>query len=126
MTGKKAIPNNLELELNNLAKCIKNSKPIQQYLSAQEQFMQDVVAHKLMEDLSNTQKTIRQKQFEFQVSRQNLEELRSLQEKAQENKVISLYANSQQEAISYLRKIDMEISNLLGIDFAKLAKKTTC
>jgi len=33
---------------------------------------------------------------------------------------------SQQEAISHLREINAEISNLLGIDFASLAKKTNC
>ena len=35
-------------------------------------------------------------------------------------------AYSQQEAISHLSEINAEISNLLGIDFASLAKKTNC
>ena len=69
---------------------------------------------------------IRQKQSSNQITQQDLQELRSLQTKAQENKVITSYANSQQEAIAQLREINAEISSLLGVDFASLAKKSGC
>ena len=69
---------------------------------------------------------VRQKQGSDQITQQDLQELRSLQTKAQENKVIASYANSQQEAIGQLREINAEISSLLGVDFASLAKKSGC
>lgn len=126
MTVKTNVPEKLELALNNLAERIKFSEPVNRYLVAQERFTQDVVAHKIMEDLSAFQRDIRQKQYNKQVTQQNLEKLRLQQTKAQENEVINSYAQSQQEAIGHLREINAEISNLLGIDFASLAKKSNC
>ena len=126
MTIKTNIPENLELALNNLAERIKFSEPVNNYQFAQEQFIQDATAHKIMEDLSDLQKDIRQKQNKNQITSQDLEKLRLLQTKAQENEVINSYVLSQQEAIGKLREINEEISNLLGIDFASLAKKSNC
>ena len=93
---------------------------------AKELFTQDATAYKIMEDLSAFQRDIRQKQNKNQVTQQDLEKLRSLQTNAQENEVINSYSLSQQEAIGKLREINAEISNLLGIDFASLAKNTCC
>lgn len=126
MTKKTIIPEKLDLDLNNLAERIKFSEPVNRYLVAQEQFTQDMAAHKIMEDLSAFQRDIRQKQYNNQVTQQDLEKLRLLQTKAQENEVINSYAHFQQEAIGQLREINAEISNLLGIDFASLAKKSNC
>ena len=126
MTVKTIIPEKLDSALINLAEQIKFSKPVNRYLVAQERFTQDTAAHKIMEDLSTFQKDIRQKQYNNQVTAQDVEKLRSLQTKAQENEVINSYGHSQQEAIGQLREINAEISNLLGIDFASLAKKSNC
>jgi cell fate (sporulation/competence/biofilm development) regulator YlbF (YheA/YmcA/DUF963 family) len=126
MTIKTHIPENLELVLNNLAERINFSEPVNNYQIALERFTQDMAAHKIMEDLSDLQKDIRQKQNKNQITSQDLEKLRLLQTKAQENEVINSYAHSQQEAIGKLREINAEISNLLGIDFASLAKKSNC
>ena len=126
MTVKTIVPEKLDLALINLAERIKFTEPVNRYLIAQERFAQDKEAHKIMEDLSAFQKDIRQKQYNIQVTSQDLEKLRSLQTKAQENEVINSYGNSQQEAIGQLREVNAEISNLLGIDFASLAKKSSC
>ena len=126
MTTKTIIPEVLELALNNLAEKIKFSEPVNNYQIALERFTQDAEAHKIMEDLSAFQKYIRQKQNNNQITQQDLEKLRSLQTKAQENKVITSYAHSQEEAIGQLREINAEISSLFGMDFASLAKKSSC
>jgi len=126
MTVKTNIPEALNLALNNLAEKIKFSEPVNNYQIALERFTQDAEAHKIMEDLSAFQKYIRQKQNNNQITQQDLEKLRSLQTKAQENKVITSYAHSQEEAIGQLREINTEISSLFGMDFASLAKKSSC
>ncbi len=126
MTAKTNIPENLELALNNLVEKIRFSESVNNYQIALKQFTQDTAAHKIMEDLSAFQKEIRQKQNNNQITPQDLEKLRSMQTKAQENKVITSYAHYQEEAIGQLREINAEISNLLGIDFASLAKKSNC
>lgn len=126
MTEKTAIPEKLNLALNNLAEKIKFSEPVNNYQVALERFTLDDEAHKIMVDLSAFQKVIRQKQSNNQITQEDLQKLRLLQTKAQENKVITAYANSQQEAIGHLREINAEISSLFGMDFASLARKSSC
>jgi len=126
MIEKTNIPEKLNLALNNLAEKIKFSEPVNNYQTALEQFTQDAESQNIMKDLSAVQKVVRQKQGSNQITQQDLQELRSLQTKAQENHVIASYVNSQQEAIAQLREINAEISSLLGVDFASLAKKSGC
>ncbi|NMC12475.1 MAG: YlbF family regulator [Chloroflexi bacterium] len=117
---------NLEIAVKNLAASIQYTEPVNRYLNAKEKFNQDQTAHNIMEELSIQQRYIRQKQADNSITTDDLEKLRSLQVKAQENRSINTYAYAQQEAIGYLREINSEISNLLGIDFASLAKNTSC
>ena len=44
----------------------------------------------------------------------------------QSHPVIVDYVTTQQTAITYLREINQAISELIGTDFAALAKKSTC
>lgn len=120
------IEGNLETAVNNLAASIQYTEPVNKYLTARDIYEKDPDARKVMEELSEHQKLIRQKQTNNSITADDLQKLRSLQVKAQENKAISSFAFSQQEAIGYLREINAEISNLLGIDFASLAKNTCC
>lgn len=125
-TQNKTIEGNLETAVKNLAASIQYTEPINKYLTAREIYEKDPDARKVMEELSEHQRSIRQKQTDNSITSDDLQKLRSLQVKAQENKAISSFAFSQQEAIGYLREINTEISNLLGIDFASLAKNTSC
>lgn len=125
-TQNKTIEGNLETAVKNLAASIQHTEPVYQFLTAREKFNQDSDARKVMEELSEHQKLIRQKQTNNSITADDLQKLRSLQVKAQENKVISSFAFTQQEAIGHMREINTEISNLLGIDFASLAKNTCC
>jgi cell fate (sporulation/competence/biofilm development) regulator YlbF (YheA/YmcA/DUF963 family) len=125
-TQNMMIDGNLGTAVNTLAVNIQYTEPVNRFLTAREKFDQDPTARKIMEELSEHQREIRQKQTSISISADDLEKLRSLQVKAQENKAISTFAFAQQEAIGYLREINTEISNLLGIDFASLAKNTNC
>lgn len=126
MTLKNKVPEKLVISINNLADQIKHTESVNRYLIAKEEFTQDATAQKIMGDLSTFQKEIRQKQNNNEITPQDLEKLRSLQTNAQENEVIYSYSLSQQVAVGKLREINAEISNLLGIDFASLAKNTCC
>lgn len=86
----------------------------------------DTEAHGLLELLSTLQAALRHKQNANNVTQTDIEELRAIQEKVQANTVIMAYAQSQQGAITFLREINGEISQLLGVDFAALAKQNTC
>ena len=83
-------------------------------------------AHTLLEQLSQAQADLRKKQANSGVIQTEIDNLRTLQEQVQHNNVIMTYAQTQQEAVNFLREINNEISQLLGIDFASFANHTTC
>ena len=125
-TQNKTLDGNLGTAVNNLAASIQYSEPVYQFLTAREKFNHDPIARQIIKELSEYQRIIRQKQADNSITADDLQKLRSLQVKAQENKTISTFSFAQQEAIGHLREINTEISNLLGIDFASLAKSTSC
>lgn len=83
-------------------------------------------ARALLEQLSTLQAELRQKQARQAVTQADIDALRSVQEQVQSNAIIMAYAQSQQGAVDFLREINAEISQLLGVDFAVLAKQNSC
>ncbi len=102
------------------------SEAFQVYHRAQQELNSDPQARSLLERLSALQADLRRKQSLNAVSQADIEELRTVQRQVQTNQVIMQYARSQQEAVNFLREINAEISQLLGVDFAALAKQNTC
>jgi cell fate (sporulation/competence/biofilm development) regulator YlbF (YheA/YmcA/DUF963 family) len=96
------------------------------YQQARKSLDQDVEAHALLDQLVQTQASLRQKQVNSGVTQAEIDALRGLQEQVQRNKVVMTYAQTQQEAINFLREINQEISQLLGINFATFANHSTC
>lgn len=86
----------------------------------------DQTANELLERLSAFQNKVRQKQAQNSLTQEDIEALRNIQTQVQENTTIMQYAQSQQDAIYFLREINQEISQLIGMDLAGLAKKRTC
>jgi cell fate (sporulation/competence/biofilm development) regulator YlbF (YheA/YmcA/DUF963 family) len=102
------------------------SESLQKYKLAQTQMHSDPHARELLERLSALQTEIRRKQIDGGVTQEDLKNLRAAQAEVQSNDTIIAYATSQQEAIGFLREINQEISQLLGVDFASLARQKTC
>ena len=96
------------------------------YQRAQAQLNADSEAHALLNQLSQTQADLRKKQVKGGINQAEIDALRELQQKVQCNPVIIDYAQSQQEAINFLREINDEISQLLGTNFATFANHATC
>ncbi len=111
-----------EILINNLLA----SEAFVRYQQAQAVLTEDRQARTLLEQLSQAQADIRKKQATNSVAQVEIESLRTLQVQVQNNKVISTYAQTQQEAINFLREINNEISQLLGINFASFANHSTC
>ena len=86
------------------------------YQRAQAQLNADSEAHALLNQLSQAQADLRKKQVNGGIN----------QARVQCNPVIIDYAQSQQEAITFLREINDEISQLLGTNFATFANHATC
>ncbi|HSA99009.1 MAG TPA: YlbF family regulator [Anaerolineales bacterium] len=102
------------------------SEAFVRYQNARAQFNADKEAHDLMDQLSKSQARLRQKQSSGGVGQAEVDALRLLQQRVQRNPVIMAYAQAQEEAVNFLREINGEISQLLGINFATLANHATC
>jgi cell fate (sporulation/competence/biofilm development) regulator YlbF (YheA/YmcA/DUF963 family) len=102
------------------------SEAFMHYQETRKLMSEDEEAHTLMERLSNAQATVRQQQTTGGVGQAEVDSLRLIQQRALRNPVILDYAQAQQEAVEFLREINGEISQLLGIDFASFANHATC
>ncbi len=102
------------------------SEPFLNYQQARARFNEDADARTLLERLSHSQASLRQKQANGGVGQAEIDALRLLQQRVQRNPVIMDYAKSQEEAINFLREINNEISELLGINFASSANHASC
>jgi cell fate (sporulation/competence/biofilm development) regulator YlbF (YheA/YmcA/DUF963 family) len=109
-----------------LAENLLASEPFALYQQAYARFDADPEARGLIQHLSQAQADLRRKQANGSVNPTDVTELRALQSEVQSHPVIVDYAYTQQTAITYMREINQAISELIGTDFAALAKKSTC
>ena len=96
------------------------------YQQAHTCLNEDRQARALLEQLSQTQNSLREKQANGGVTQADVDALRAIQEQVQRNHVVMDYAHTQQNAVNLLREINVEISQLLGINFATFANHATC
>lgn len=102
------------------------SEAFVRYQNARTRFIADHASQDLMDQLAKSQVRLRQKQSGGDVNQAEIDSLRLLQQRAQRNSVIMAYAQSQEEAVKFLREVNAEISQLLGINFASFANHATC
>ncbi len=102
------------------------SEAFVRYQQAQVTMNTDPQANALLNQLSEMQSEMRQKQANNSLTKDEIDALRSLQTKARENTVIKEYADSQQDVIKFIRDMNTEINQLLGIDFASLTRRSGC
>ena len=126
MSETKNFPPELYQATESLNQNLLASRPFLAYYQSQEKLSSDLQARALMERLSMSQTQLRRKQGSNSVTPADIAELRAVQEQVQANAIIMEYAQSQQEAVAFLREINQEISQLLGVDFAALAKQNSC
>ena len=105
---------------------LRASKAFVQYQLARARLNEDGTAPGLLEQLSKAQANLRQMQASDSVTQSEVEALRAIQEQVQSNRVIIDYVQTQQKAVNFLREINTEISQLLGINFASFANRATC
>jgi len=109
-----------------LAAAIEAAEPITAYRRAKARLDGDAHAHELLRLLSDAQADLRRRQSNGGVTQEVLENVRAIQREVQSNVIIMDFAMAQQEAIAYLPQVNLEISQLLGVDFASLAGPASC
>jgi cell fate (sporulation/competence/biofilm development) regulator YlbF (YheA/YmcA/DUF963 family) len=120
------LPPSMQEATEALAGNLQAAEAIVRLRQAQARLDDDPQAHALLEQLSQMQAGLRQKQAVGNLAQTEIDDLRSLQEQVQSNTVIMAHARAQQDAVNFLREINGEISQLLGINFAVFANRSTC
>ena len=120
------IPSALQTAAQSLCDSLLASGPFLRYEKARSHLDADPDARGLLDRLSEAQARMRQRQANGDVTQPDIDTLRELQGKAQDDPAVMEYAGSQQGAIYFLREINTEITEFLGINFASLAKHSTC
>jgi cell fate (sporulation/competence/biofilm development) regulator YlbF (YheA/YmcA/DUF963 family) len=126
MPKTKNFPPELYEATDGLIQNLLASEPFLAYQKSREQFKSDSQAHALIERLSALQAEFRRQQTNGSVTQTDIDELRTVQAQVQANATLIAHASTQQWAVNFLREINQEISQLLGVDFAILAKQKTC
>lgn len=110
--------------VSNLTENLAQSEPFFRYKAAEEKLNADHEALKILKDLSEIQQKIRAKQYSGPVSEEDLKRLRTLKSAVNTNDTIREYELAQEVAVAFLREVNQEISNLIGIDFASLTRRS--
>ncbi len=125
MNKNLSLPPELDAATNNLIQSLLASEPFTAYQKAQAKYKADPHACELIQQVSSLQTDMRRKQS-GQVTEAEIKELRAVQAEVKANETLTTHSLAQQGAIAFLREINQEISQLLGMDFASLAKQNNC
>jgi len=121
-----AFPPALQEATDRLIHALLGSGSFLAYQGSLAQLESDSQARGLLERLSMLQVALRGKQGAGQINQADIEELRAVQSKVRVHPAIIEYAQSQQGAADVLREVNQEIRQVLGMDFAALARSNTC
>ena len=108
----------------NLASNMAQSEVVLNFRTAQAKLQTDEEAQSLLTELSEIQQKIRSQQFSGSFSETDIERLRTLQNSFGSNESIQNYQSRNELEVNFLREVNQEISQVLGIDFAALARRT--
>lgn len=124
ITAINAISTTMLEATTNLAENLSQSEPFLRFKAAAGRLEADPQATQLLADLSKIQQKIRKRQYSGAISEKDLAQLRSLQSAVSINETIQDYQLTQELAVAFLREVNQEISNLVGIDFASLTRRS--
>jgi cell fate (sporulation/competence/biofilm development) regulator YlbF (YheA/YmcA/DUF963 family) len=99
---------------------------IKDYKKAQIALNADIKAMELIRKLSAARKNLNEQQYSGTFTPQSLEEYSKIQKEVEENTTINNYSQTQQAAVQFLKNINFEISQLIGLDFSSLIKRSNC
>ena len=110
---------------SDLAENLSQSADILGFRRAENALYSDLQAMQMLKDLSKMQQKVRDQQYTGSLVQADLATLRSLQVSVAENQAIQTYLASQEAAKAFLREVNQEISQHMGIDFASLTRRSS-
>ena len=119
------VPNTLLEATSQLAENLVQSEQFMRLQEAVRKLQSDKEATSLLAEFSGLQQKIRGQQRSTQISEEDIKRLRELQNAIMANDTIQEKELTEEYAAAFLREVNQEISNMLGVDFASLARRSS-
>ena len=106
-----------------LAENLVQSEPFLRFQKADRRLHADQETKRLLTEFAELQQKIRAQHYTGAITELDIKRLRELQTTISTNDAIQGHGMAQELAIAFLREVNQEISNLLGVDFASLTRR---
>lgn len=126
MENTRILTESLEAAANGLADQILQSATFTEVRLAGERLEKDTSAMALLSLLKLSQAGLRRKQARNEVTEADIAQVRQVQQQVIANESISAYVRAQQETVAYIRALNQELSELVGMDLASLLPSGCC
>ncbi len=114
----------LEQSARALGEALRQTPVVEEYLKAREGLEDDEEALQLLEKQARIQTATQAMHVRGAITVTDLEEISQIQRKV--NGKVNAYLDAQEKLRIFFRRVNGELSRLLGFDFASLAGKTGC
>lgn len=108
---------------SSLAENLAQSEPFLRYQAAESRLHADPEAMRLLAEFAELQQKIRAQHDSGAMTESDIQRLHELQRIISTNDAIQDHNMAQELAIAFVREVNQEISNLLGVDFASLTRR---
>ena len=125
ISSQTAISTTLLEATSNLAENLTQSDAFLRFKAAEGKMNANQEALRLLAEFSELQQKIRTQQYSGANAESDIKRLRALQSAIGTNETIQDYELTKELAVAFLREVNQEISQLLGIDFASLARRSS-
>lgn len=119
------LPKNLLEATSQLAENLVQSEQFYRLQEAAQKLQKDKEATALLTEFLTLQQKIRVQQQSTQIAEGDIKRLRELQNAIMSNDTIQEKELAEEYAAAFLREVNQEISNMLGVDFASLARRSS-
>ena len=119
-----AVPTTMLEATSSLAVNLAQSEAFLRFKAAEAKLNADQEAQLLLTEFSELQRKIRTQRQSDAISEIDIKRLRALQNAIGTNDTIQDYELMKELAVAFLREVNQEISQLLGIDFASLTRRS--
>ncbi len=109
-----------------LGQALGASAPVRAHFDANAALEADAEATAMLDAIAQRQAELRVKQNDGGLTEADLDALRALQSRVQAQPTIAAYLQTSQGLRALLSQVNQEISQLLAVDFAGLARKSGC
>jgi cell fate (sporulation/competence/biofilm development) regulator YlbF (YheA/YmcA/DUF963 family) len=116
----------LQQATERLGQALRASEPVRAHFDASANLEADAEATGLLDAIARRQAELRVKQNDGGLTEADIDALRALQSRVQTQPSIAAYLQTNQDLRALLSQVNQEISQLLAVDFAGLARKSGC